>query len=150
MVAFRASAFFFSLGTFWYGENSTTAWDSFPGFTFNIIIGFKVHRRLPALSRKRCPSYSRLNWASCSSSRNAMYAREGMFSLFNLWHLHQHMYPGYFIAVKYIPLPKLSYMIWLPSHRFIIHPSLYALPKNVLGEVRWESPHDSLQALVWL
>ena len=31
MVAFRASGFRFSVGTFWYGANSTIAYDSLPG-----------------------------------------------------------------------------------------------------------------------
>ena len=79
------SAFFFSLGTFWNGANSTTAIDSLPTGRFQDEPFASIQpRNTPFLSLKRCPSYSLLKVARISSSLNAIYAREGMFSLFSL------------------------------------------------------------------
>lgn len=86
IVFTRASGFFFSGGTFEYGANSTTAYASLPEVTKSICVRRSTRGNVvPALSRKRCPSYSRLNVATCASCLKAMYAREAIFSFANLY-----------------------------------------------------------------
>ena len=101
----------------------------------------------PALSLNTCPSYARLNVATCVSFLNAMYAREGIPSLFTLrCDFSSESLVNVYPLAGHAPLrTQLSGMIRLPGDRVVRDPRLNALPKDLFGQVGRETADDRLE-----